>query len=117
MQRLSLVTYPLSALTVKDKWLFVHLKRLTCNHVQLHSSIHSDHPLWTYISFAVSFRCNWLITRLYTLKSLCAIASTVFPHSIFLLPSATKVGANVVFTRRLLPLTASLFLFYAPTVL
>jgi len=24
-------------------------------HVQLHSSIHSDHPLWTSISFTVGF--------------------------------------------------------------
>jgi len=87
------------------------------SHVQLHSSIHPDHPLWTHINFAVSFRCNWLITRLYTLKSLCIITDTIYPHSICLLPSATKVGANGVFTRRLLPITTSLLLLYAPTVL
>lgn len=116
MQRLSLATLPFSAFAVLVKWLLCVSSAL---HVFMYNFIllsTQTNPSWTYIDFAVSFRCNWLITRRYMLKSLCAITSTVYPHSICLLPNATKVGANVVFTSRLLPLTTSLFLFYAPTV-
>ena len=98
---------------------FVRLKRLTCVHVQLHSFIHSDQPLVDIYRLRRSplvLGATGQITRRYMLKSLCAITSTVYPHSICLLPNATKVGANVVFTSRLLPLTTSLLPFYAPTV-
>lgn len=40
----------------------------------------------------------------------------VLTHSICLLPSATKLCSKGGFTHRLLPLTTSSLLFYAPTV-